>query len=103
MATEKEIASQMIEAVIGRELRRLREENDMTVREVAEETGIGSSSVSNYENGLVTMDWLRLETLLSTYGVTLGEFKKRLRGEVDSVNVTTEMTNLRDQLSEVAG
>lgn len=63
-----------IELTWGEKLTDLRNEREMTLTEVAEQTGISVSTISNYENDVGSMKVENLCKLLQVYGVKFEEF-----------------------------
>ena len=67
----------------GKKLKEFRENRGLKLREVAEKTGVGVQSISNYEQGVSKPSADVLLTLLEIYGVHHKDITKNL-----SVNYT---------------
>ena len=61
------------EAVIGRKIRKYREERGMTTDEFAAETGVGSSTVYRWENGKRMPDVVMLMRIAKVLGIELND------------------------------
>ena len=61
------------EAVIGRKIRKYREERGMTADEFASETGVGSSTVYRWENGNRMPDVVTMMRIAKVLGVELND------------------------------
>lgn len=64
----------VIEDTLGNALRRLREEQHMSLRTLAENTGFSPSFISQVENGQASPSINSMERIALALGVTLGEF-----------------------------
>jgi transcriptional regulator with XRE-family HTH domain len=64
----------MIDENLGDSLRRLRENQRMSVRGLAEQTGFSASFISQIENGQCSPSIASMEKIASTLGVTLWQF-----------------------------
>ena len=68
-----------IKELLGKRIRELRKENDLSQGELAEKLGGKKSLVSNYENGYSVPDIFTLITLADIFDVTLDELVGRER------------------------
>jgi transcriptional regulator with XRE-family HTH domain len=75
----------MIEQTLGVSLRRLREQQGISVRGLAERADISPSFLSQIENGQCSPSISSMEKIAQALGVTLGQFF--LSANPDSVNV----------------
>lgn len=64
----------MIEHTLGSSLRRLREQQGISVRGLAERSDISPSFVSQIENGQCSPSISSMEKIVNALGVTLGQF-----------------------------
>jgi XRE family transcriptional regulator, regulator of sulfur utilization len=64
----------MIERTLGASLRRIREQNGVSLRNLAEKATISPSFLSQIENGQSSPSISSMEKILAALGVTLGEF-----------------------------
>ena len=64
----------MSEVTLGPSVRRLREEQQLSLRALAERTGFSASFLSQVENGQASPSIASMEKIATALGVTLGEF-----------------------------
>ncbi len=62
---------------IGKRLRRMREDQGLTLKKVEEQTGIGVSHLSQIENNLRNITVTKLEKLADCYGCEVADFFPR--------------------------
>ena len=73
MPNKREEPADTAEQRIGPEIKRLRENADLSLRALAERAGFSASFISQLENGLVSPSIASLGKIASTLGVTLGD------------------------------
>ena len=73
----KDEREKILELAIGREVRAHRRQQNITVAELAQLTGISIGMVSKIENGNTSPSLSTLQTLSNTLGVTLTSFFRR--------------------------
>lgn len=67
-----------INELVAKELKVLRVENDMTTKELADKTGVASSTISYYENQKTEIALGKLQQILSAYDLSLLNFFARI-------------------------
>ena len=73
----KDEREKILELAIGREVRAHRRQQNITVAELAQLTGISIGMVSKIENGNTSPSLSTLQTLSNALGVTLTSFFRR--------------------------
>lgn len=68
---------------IGPEIKRIRENKGLSLREVASRSGLSHSGLSNYENGKRSLDIDQLDKLCSVLGVDMLEFLSEVKRKID--------------------
>jgi len=69
-----EWVSHMIKRLIGKKLKATRLRNDMTIQELAEDSGVSSNMISRIERGLTTPSVEILMKLATTFGMSISYF-----------------------------
>ncbi|MBY8977433.1 helix-turn-helix transcriptional regulator [Rhodobacteraceae bacterium NNCM2] len=69
--------SNVLEAAIGREVRDLRKERDMTVADLAQASGLSPGMLSKIENGAISPSLTSLQALAQAFGVHITTLFRR--------------------------
>ena len=77
----------VLEVAIGREVRRLRRSQSMTVTDLAEATGLSPGMLSKIENGGTSASLTTLQTLARSLSVPITDFFKSFEAERGAVHV----------------
>ncbi len=78
-------ASRMVGDTLGDWIRRLREQRNLTLRALAEQTGFSPSFLSQVETGQASPSLSSMERIATALGVTLGQFFHAAEGSVRPV------------------
>lgn len=60
--------------LIAERLKRIRQEHDDTIVDLARKSGVSTSTISFYENGKENMNVDKIEQIIAPYNISLGNF-----------------------------
>lgn len=80
-------------------LRRMRESSGLTMRQAAGIVGISHVSISQFENGKLSLPAYRIEALVKAYGFTKEEYHK-IMGHEPAVNLRDDCHSMIDRMSD---
>lgn len=80
-------ASNVLEIAIGREVRELRHDREMTMAELADASGISQGMLSKIENGAISPSLTSLQSLARALGVHLSTFFRRHEEQAEAMFV----------------
>lgn len=78
-------------------LRRMRESNQITMRQAGAMIGVSHSAISQFENGKLRLPDFRIEQLVNAYGYTKEDFDKII-GRAPILDPAVECRKMIDQL-----
>ena len=90
----------MVGDTLGDWIRRLREQRNLTLRALAEQTGFSPSFLSQVETGHASPSISSMERIASALGVTLGQFFHAAEGSVRPIVPAAERAQLGSQWSK---
>lgn len=70
---------------LGSRIKRLRQQNDWSLNELAERSGIAVSTLSKVENGLLSLSYDRLLSVSTAFDLSLAEFLSEAENDPTSV------------------
>ena len=88
------VRSRMIEQTLGDALRRLREQQGISLRALAERTDFSASFLSQIENGQCSPSIASMEKIANALGVTLGQFFLSTNQQVVNIVRASDRTHL---------
>lgn len=90
----------MVGDTVGEWIRRLREQRNMTLRGLAEQTGFSPSFLSQVETGQASPSISSMERIATALGVTLGQFFHAAEGTVRPIVRESDRPRLSSQWSK---
>ena len=90
----------MVGDTLGDWIRRLREQRNMTLRGLAEQTGFSPSFLSQVENGQASPSISSMERIATSLGVTLGQFFHAAEGAIRPIVRKDARARLSSQWSK---